>query len=78
MRYLVLTVLLSSLIVNLAIGQHTQRHIGDYTVFTIPFEGDSITFAVVARKGELTKRKPIFLFRQGSLLPLIRRLINLR
>ncbi|QMW05212.1 alpha/beta hydrolase family protein [Spirosoma foliorum] len=67
MRYLLLTLVLYSLIINLAIGQHTQRSVGDYTVFTIPFEGDSITFAVVTRKGELTKKKPIFLFRQGSL-----------
>ncbi len=54
-----------------ASGQYSQRQIGDCAVFTIPFPGsfpgDSITFAVVASKGELTKRKPVFLFRQGSL-----------
>jgi hypothetical protein len=67
MHYFFLPVLLISLITNLALAQHTQQYVGDYTVFTIPVEGDSVTFAVVARKGELTKRKPIFLFRQGSL-----------
>ena len=48
-------------------GQYTQRAVGDYTVYTIPFEGDSVTFAVVTDKDGLKKRKPIFLFRQGSL-----------
>ncbi len=48
-------------------GQYIQKKVGGYTVFTIPFEGDSVTFAVVADKGELKKKKPIFLFRQGSL-----------
>ncbi|MEZ0539289.1 hypothetical protein [Fibrella arboris] len=52
-------------------AQRTQRQMGDCVVFTIPFAnsfpGDSITFAVVAPKGDLLKRKPIFLFRQGSL-----------
>jgi hypothetical protein len=47
--------------------QATKRYVGSYTTFTIPFEGDSVTFAVVAREGELIKQKPIFLFRQGSL-----------
>ena len=59
--------LLVTLLTSPAFCQPTQRSLGDYTVFTIPFRGDSITFAVVAKKGELNKRKPIFLFRQGSL-----------
>ncbi len=48
-------------------AQHTVRYVGGYTTFTIPFEGDSVTFAVNARQGELIKKKPIFLYRQGSL-----------
>ncbi|MBO0952292.1 hypothetical protein [Fibrella forsythiae] len=52
-------------------AQRTQRQIGDCVVLTIPFpdsfSGDSITFAVVAPTGGLVQRKPIFLFRQGSL-----------
>ena len=67
MRYFFLPTLFICLITNRVIAQYTQRYVGDYTVFTIPFERDSVTFAVVARKEELTKRKPIFLFRQGSL-----------
>lgn len=59
--------LLALLTQSLVFGQHTQRFVGGYTVFTIPFKNDSITFAVVAKAGELTKRKPIMLFRQGSL-----------
>jgi hypothetical protein len=65
-KYLLAIIVVTSLI-NPAFCQSTQRPIGDCTVFTIPFKGDSITFAVVAKKGELNKRKPIFLFRQGSL-----------
>lgn len=65
MRYLLL---LTVFFINVAQAQQAiKRHVGGYTTFTIPFEGDSITFAVVAREGELTSRKPIFLFRQGSL-----------
>lgn len=45
----------------------SKRHVGGYTTFTIPYEGDSATFAVVAREGDLNVRKPILLFRQGSL-----------
>lgn len=48
-------------------AQYKQRAVGGYTIFTIPFEGDSTTFAVVAKPGELRARKPVFLFRQGSL-----------
>ncbi len=40
-------------------GQSTQRTVGGYTVFTIPFEGDSITFAVVADKNESRKSKSL-------------------
>ncbi len=47
--------------------QAVKRYVGGYTTFTIPFEDDSLTFAVVAKEGELRSRKPIFLFRQGSL-----------
>ena len=67
MKHTLLLTLLFCLLANLVFGQHTVRYLGGYTVFTIPFEGDSVTFAVVAGKGELTKKKPIFLFRQGSL-----------
>lgn len=44
-------------------GQHTPRDIGGYAVLTIPFEEASVTFAVVAEKSELKKKKPIFLFK---------------
>lgn len=65
-KYLLLFLVISSFI-KPAFCQHKERYLGDCTVFTIPFKGDSITFAVVARKGELSQKKPIFLFRQGSL-----------
>ncbi|GAB2521922.1 alpha/beta hydrolase family protein [Spirosoma aerophilum] len=52
---------------NSLYAQYTPRAVGGYTVFTIPFEGDSVTFAVVAKPGQLKARKPVFLFRQGSL-----------
>lgn len=55
------------LLINCAQGQTKQRTVGAYTVFTIPFEGDSITFAVVGDPTELTQRKPVLVFRQGSL-----------
>ncbi|TAE22711.1 MAG: hypothetical protein EAZ91_23310 [Cytophagales bacterium] len=65
MRNLLILLLLSG---SLATAQTaTKRYVGGFTTFTIPFDDDSLTFAVVAREGELTKRKPIFLFRQGSL-----------
>lgn len=66
-KFVFIMALLFASSVDILFGQHSQRFIGGYTVFTIPFNGDSITFAVVARKGELTVKKPIFLFRQGSL-----------
>jgi hypothetical protein len=62
-----LAILFVSTLTNPVFSQSSQRALGDYTVFTIPFQSDSITFAVVAKKGELNNRKPIFLFRQGSL-----------
>jgi dienelactone hydrolase len=65
-KYL-LAILVSTALISPAFCQHRQQYIGGYSVFTIPFKGDSITFAVVAKKGELKQRKPIFLFRQGSL-----------
>ncbi len=61
------TLLLISSVATSSFCQYTQRSVGGYTVFTIPFEGDSITFAVVADQKEIVKRKPILLFRQGSL-----------
>ncbi|WP_234734236.1 alpha/beta hydrolase family protein [Tellurirhabdus bombi] len=48
-------------------AQTTPRSIGNYSVFTIPFDGDSVTFAVTTPPGKLLQKKPIFLFRQGSL-----------
>ncbi|MBC8151696.1 MAG: hypothetical protein H7Z72_02170, partial [Bacteroidetes bacterium] len=65
-QFLLIGVLISSL-TNAAFCQYTQRYVGGYTVFTIPFAEDSVTFAVVAKGNELVKRRPIFLFRQGSL-----------
>ena len=62
-----LIALLSISLIGPTFGQYTQRPVGGYTVFTIPFEADSVTFAVVARPGDLEVRKPILLFRQGSL-----------
>lgn len=71
MKQLAVIALLLSTLSTSVFGQYTQRQVGGYAVFTIPFPGsfpgDSVTFAVVANKGELTKRKPVFLFRQGSL-----------
>ncbi|RYF77258.1 MAG: hypothetical protein EOO39_04340 [Cytophagaceae bacterium] len=71
MKQLAVLSLIATILVCPAFSQRTQRQIGDCDVFTIPFidsfPGDSITFAVVTPTGELTKRKPIFLFRQGSL-----------
>ncbi len=71
MNQLFLTAILISSLTSSVFAQYTQRKVGKCTVFTIPFvgsfAGDSITFAVVGERGELTKKKPIFLFRQGSL-----------
>lgn len=67
MRSFFIVSLLVFSVFDLAFGQHTQRSVGGYTVFTIPFEKDSVTFAVVAKSSELKTKKPIFLFRQGSL-----------
>ena len=71
MKYSLLVTLLFSTLCSSVFGQYRQRELNGYTVFTIPFPGesprDSITFAVVAKPGELAKKKPIFLFRQGSL-----------
>lgn len=67
MKSFLIVTLLIGLIGSAGFGQYTQRPVGGYTVFTIPFEGDSVTFAVVADKDGLKKQKPIFLFRQGSL-----------
>ncbi|AUD01011.1 alpha/beta hydrolase family protein [Spirosoma pollinicola] len=53
--------------INSLYAQSTPRAVGSYAVFTIPFEGDSVTFAVVAKPGELKAKKSVFLFRQGSL-----------
>ncbi|MBO0933037.1 hypothetical protein [Fibrella aquatilis] len=67
MKQVPLLTLFFMVVTNAIYGQHTVRYVGTYTTFTIPFESDSITFAVVAGKGELIRKKPIFLFRQGSL-----------
>ncbi|MFC5412915.1 alpha/beta hydrolase family protein [Larkinella bovis] len=50
-----------------AFGQYSQRQVGRCTVFTIPFENDSATFAVNVPPAELKAPKAILLFRQGSL-----------
>ena len=63
------TLLFTGLILSIfssAWGQVTRRSLGNHTVFTMPFEGDSVTFAVAVPIDKLT-RKPIFLFRQGSM-----------
>lgn len=67
MRPVLLLIVIFCLISRVVFGQQSVRSVGGYTTFTIPFEGDSVTFAVVAKQGELVKKKPIFLFRQGSL-----------
>ena len=67
MKVFILTALLSTSLIGHTFGQYAQRPVGGYTVFTIPFEEDSVTFAVVARPGDLKDKKPILLFRQGSL-----------
>lgn len=67
MKFLLIAACLILSTSNSLIAQYTQQAVGGYTVFTIPFEGDSVTFAVVAKPGGLSARKPIFLFRQGSL-----------
>lgn len=67
MKAFVLTALLSVSCFGSAFSQYLPQYVGGYTVFTIPFEKDSVTFAIVARKGDLEAKKPIFLFRQGSL-----------
>lgn len=67
MKFLLISACLSLTTINSTLAQYKQRAVGGYTVFTIPFESDSVTFAVVAKPGELRDKKPIFLFRQGSL-----------
>jgi len=62
-----LTILLLGALVHRTPGQIRQRSVGNCTVFTIPFRGDTVTFAVAGPPAELKKRKPILLFRQGSL-----------
>lgn len=64
--FLIISFLLAS-VIDTAFCQNVPRFVGGYTVYTIPFEGDSATFAVVAREGKMKARKPIFLVRQGSL-----------
>lgn len=67
MKAFILTALLSVSWFGPAFSQYTPRYVGGYTAFTIPFEKDSVTFAIVARKGDLEAKKPVLLFRQGSL-----------
>lgn len=67
MKFFLISACLILSTINSLFAQYTQRAVGGYTVFTIPFEGDSVTFAVVAKPGELRAKKPVFLFRQGSL-----------
>lgn len=66
-KYLLTTAFLVVWAINSISGQPIQRFINGYTIYTIPFEKDSITFAIVAKPGELKLKKPVLLFRQGSL-----------
>jgi dienelactone hydrolase len=55
------------LLVTRVNGQISQQRIGTCTVFSMPFEDDVVTFAIVSDSAKLTQRKPILVFRQGSL-----------
>jgi len=76
MRLTISLFLMLASLPGLVSGQYTQRRLGNCVVFTIPFAspfpGDSVAFAVVSPREALLTKKPVFLFRQGSLpIPLL-------
>lgn len=51
-----------------------QQTINEITIFSIPFGTDTTQFVLVGNRQELTNKKPILVFRQGSLpIPLLTR-----